>query len=52
MEEMLETLQSAARKLHGGMKDGPFGPDVALTTAEATVLYRILTEQLGLRFPE
>ena len=51
MDELKETIESAMRKLKGGFDDGPFGPDVALTTSEACVLYRILTEQAGVKVP-
>lgn len=45
---LAKDLESALRKLKGGMDDGPFGPNVELTTSESTVLYRILSERLGL----
>ena len=50
-DDLKRTLESALRKLKGGMDDGPFGPDVTLTTAEACLVYRTLSEGLGLRAP-
>jgi len=51
MDDLKQTMNDALDKLKAGMDDGPFGPDVALTTTEACVVYRMLTEQLGLKAP-
>lgn len=52
LSNLKQTLESAMRKLKAGFDDGPFGPDVQLTTAEACILYRAMTEQLGVKIPD
>lgn len=52
MDDLKQTIESALRKLKAGMDDGPFGPDVVLTTSESCVVYRMLNERLGLRAPD
>lgn len=49
--QMVETVNSAARKLHNGFESGPDGPHVILSPAEAAVIWRLLTEQFGMEFP-
>jgi hypothetical protein len=51
-DDLKQTMESALRKLKAGMDEGPFGPDVTLTTSESCLLYRMLNERLGLRAPE
>ena len=51
-DELKRTMASALTKLKAGMDDGPFGPDVTLTTAESCLVYRALNEQLGLKAPD
>lgn len=51
LDDLKMTIDSALKKLKGGMDDGPFAPDVPLTTAECTVVYRILNERIGLEAP-
>jgi hypothetical protein len=46
---LTSSIQSAARKMRASMSEGPDGPDCILTANEATIIYRILTEQVGLR---
>lgn len=49
-EIMVNSVNSAAAKLRAGMNSGPDGDPVVLTPAEATVIYRLLTEQFGMKF--
>lgn len=50
-EIMVNSVNSAAAKLRAGMNSGPDGDHpVVLTPAEATVIYRLLTEQFGMKF--
>jgi hypothetical protein len=37
-------IKSAGAKLKAAMLEGPDGPDCILTPAEATIVYRLLTE--------
>jgi hypothetical protein len=52
--EQMDTLQdlvvSALDKLKAAKDEGP-GGTVELTNAEATVIYRVLTEQMGVTHP-
>lgn len=52
MDDLKATIDSALTKLKAGMDDGPFMPDVPLTTAECCVVYRMLNERLGLVAPK
>lgn len=40
---------SAMKKLRAVMNAGPFGAPAVVTPSEATVLYRMITEQAGMR---
>lgn len=44
---LADTIQSAGKKLKVAMDGGPDSPDVVLTPEEATIVYRLLKEQLG-----
>lgn len=46
--ELRRLLLSALDKLGDGMDRGPDGGAVELTPAEATLLYRVMTENLGI----
>jgi len=48
MNALVTSMASALDKLKAGMESGPEGDPVSLTPAEATVVYRLLTEQLGI----
>ncbi len=48
-DHLLETLRSGIRKLKVGMDTGPFGDDVTLNPGEATLIYRILVEEMGIK---
>lgn len=48
-QEIKMLLETAIKALKRGMDDGPDGEPVTLTPAEATVLYRVLSERLGLK---
>lgn len=53
VEQLSRVLKSTGRKLEASMRSGPseFGGEVCvLTSEEATVLYRVLTEQAGFDF--
>lgn len=49
MQAVATNYNSAMKKLRTGMNEGPFGPPVVLTASEATTLYRMMTEQAGMR---
>jgi hypothetical protein len=49
---LVDSINSAGIKLGRAMRQGPEGPGATLTPEEATVVYRILTEKLGMRFAE
>lgn len=51
-DDLKNDIASALRKLKAGMDDGPFGPDVSLTTTESCLVYRILNERLGMTAPD
>lgn len=48
-DHLTAVLKSAAKKLKAGMDEGPGGPDVVLTTEEAALVYRLMTEGAGMR---
>lgn len=48
-DHLKAVLDSAAKKLKAGMDEGPGGPDVVLTTEEATLVYRLMTDGAGMR---
>lgn len=46
---LIVSIKSAAKKMKASMDEGPDGPPCVLTSSEATIIYRVLTEQMGLR---
>jgi hypothetical protein len=48
LDLLMATIRSATAKLKVAVDEGPESPNVVLTPAEATVVYRLFTEQLGL----
>ena len=47
---LMDTISSAGSKLKKAYEAGPGGDPVVLEPAEATVIYRILTKQMHMRF--
>ena len=52
VETLKDTIKSAGEKLRRGMNGGPDSDHVVLTPAEATVIYRLLTEVMKMSFGE
>ncbi len=48
-ELMVDDVNSAGRKLRVAMEEGPDGLGCWLTPSEATVVFRLLTEQFGMK---
>jgi hypothetical protein len=48
---ILNKIESAGLKLKKCFEEGPEADPAVLTPEEATVIYRILTEKMRMRFP-